>query len=94
MKPEKLSAKIKEATSDELWVDLGGQVACAKTRCIGFYAMSALAYNPKLKKIETPITVWDKISVLDPDWLEEDVKCETCEHDRKREIQIGKVEVL
>lgn len=85
---EELSVKIDEAESDELWIDLGGRVACAKTRCIGLYAMSALGHNPEATEIETPISVWKKISVFYPGWIEEEgVECETCEHDRKTEMQ-------
>ena len=56
----------------ELWDDLGGRVACRKH--LGGYATSALMENPKLRKIETPITVWRKMSKADcaPDWYPSD----------------------
>ena len=54
--------------TNELWSDLGGMVACRDH--LGGYATYALEDNPRLRKIETPITVWRKLSKadLEPSW--------------------------
>ena len=62
-----------ETTATELWDDSGGRVACRDH--LGAYATGALEENPRLRKIETPITVWRKMSKTDcgPDWFPSDV---------------------
>ena len=55
-------------TKTQLWSDLGGMVACRDH--LGGYATYALEDNPRLRKIETPITVWQKLTKtdLEPSW--------------------------
>ena len=56
-------------TKTELWSDLGGMVACRDH--LGGYATYALEDNPRLRKIETPLTVWRKLTAKDmePSWF-------------------------
>jgi len=50
-------------TNNELWTDLGGMMSCRQH--MGGYATSALEQTPKARKIETPITVWHKMTAAE-----------------------------
>ena len=70
-----------------LWASTAGEVSCPQH--MGAYAKAALEQTPKARKIETPLTVWHKMTAHERrvqrvyfedddevfDWLP---ACETC----------------
>jgi hypothetical protein len=62
--------EVSELSSQELWSSSGGEIACRDH--LGGYATFALRESPRLRKVETPITVWRRFS-------ESGFACESCD---------------
>jgi hypothetical protein len=80
-----LMSQVKqEENMNTYFSDANGMIACPKH--IGMYAQQALAHKPDVKRIQTPITVWIKLSDAEVEQVKEwqPEVCESCHFGSKK----------
>jgi hypothetical protein len=70
-----------KVASKRIWVDLGGRCVCDEH--LGYEGKYVLAERPKAKKIQTGMTVWEKMSQEEIDYISNEycdggTICEDC----------------